>query len=238
MKQQIIEKIKPRGYWRINFQPLVDEIKFKSLNDCKEAVQNNRVQLRGWDYPHFPIRKDDTSNTELGKNYFAGYVDWFNHIEYWRMFQSGQFIHYLALREDWSELDGWNIVENQNLKQGAFLGIVGTIYQMTEIFEFLSRLTAEGIYNEGVRVSITLENTEKRALRMEDSMRDFFMAGKYESDMISMPFLNEYSKDDLITKPHQIALEVIMYFFERFNWDRMPLDSFKKDQDDFLKNKI
>lgn len=232
MKKDLIQKIQSKGYWRINFQPLIVTTKLKTLGDCCKIVEDNHVQLRGWDYPHFPRRRDDNSNVESGTNYYAGYIEWNNYIEFWRMYQSGQFLHYTALREDWADRDGWGIVKNSNIEAGKFLSIVGTIYEITEIFEFLSRLARENLYDEGVKVSISLHNTEDRILRMEDPMR--FLFDEYKTSIKDIRFEKIYSKEDLITKPHDLSMEAILYFFDRFNWHQPPIEVLKKDQNNLL----
>lgn len=76
------------------------------------------------------------------------------------MYQSGQFIHYRALREDWTQEDSW-IPKEFKLAPMKFLGVLSTIYLITEIFEFLSRIGNEGLCKEGVNVSIVLEKTRE-----------------------------------------------------------------------------
>jgi len=237
MKKEFIEKIQSRGYWRINFQPLVDEEKIKSLGDCSSIVEKHNVQLRGWNYPHFPRRKGDDAGLEPMNNYYQGWIDWNNHKEFWRMYQSGQYLHYLALREDWAEFSGWGITENQPYKAGEKLSIVGTIYQITEIFEFLSRLATEGIYDEGIQLSLSLKNTENRKLHLDDPMRGPLWED-YKTTIKDIDFTEKYTKEDLITKPHEIAIEVIIYFFDRFGWHKPPIDTFKKDQDNLLNRRF
>ena len=231
MKKELISTIKSKGYWRINFQPVVATTKLKTLGDCCNIVEKNQVQLRGWNYPHFPRRKDEESNVESGNNYYSGWIEWHDHIEFWRMYQSGQFLHYLALREDRGDRDGWDIVENSNIEPNKFLSIVGTIYEITEIFEFLSKLVRENLYDEGVKVSISLHNTENRMLKMDDPVRSFFMYGEYKTGIKDISFEQIYSKEDLITKSHDLSMGAILYFFDRFNWHKPPLDVLKKDQD-------
>src|ERR1035441_3490152 len=109
MNKPILDKIKSRGYWRINFEPLVYEQKLKTLGECKDIIEKSQVELRGWNYPHFPRRTGTDVGLESGDKFYEGWIDWFNHIEFWRMYQSGQFLHYFAVREDWSESDGWGI---------------------------------------------------------------------------------------------------------------------------------
>lgn len=237
MKKEFIEKIQSRGYWRVNFQPLVDEVKIKSLSDCSSIVEKNSVSLRGWNYPHFPRRKGDDTGLEPMSNYYQGWIDWNNYKEFWRMYQSGQYLHYFGLREDWAEFSDWGIVENQTNKSGEKLSIVGTIYEMTEIFEFLSRLTREGIYDEGVRVSISLKNTEDRKLSLEDPMRGPLWE-EYKTTMKDIDFTEKYTKEALVTKPQDLAMEAIVYFFERFGWHNPPIDTLKKDQDNLLNRRF
>ena len=233
MKKDLIQTIQSRGYWRINFQPVVVATKLASLGDCIDVVEKSRVQLRGWDYPHFPRRRDADSNVESGDNYYAGWIEWHNYIEFWRMYQSGQFLHYVALREDGGDSDGWGITENSNTEPNKYLSIVGTIYTITEIFEFLSRLATQNLYDEGVKVSISLHNAEKRILRMEDPMRGPLWE-EYKTALKEITFLKTYTKEDLVTKPQELALEAIVYFFDRFNWHKPPIDVFKKDQDTLI----
>ena len=72
-----------RGYWRINFEPLVYEKKLDNLGVCKEVVEKNMVSLRGWNYPHFPHRVGNDAGLEPGSNYYEGWISWFNHREFW-----------------------------------------------------------------------------------------------------------------------------------------------------------
>ena len=45
MAGNVLNIIKSRGYWRINFRPLVIEDKFK-LPQCKDVVEKNSVNFR------------------------------------------------------------------------------------------------------------------------------------------------------------------------------------------------
>lgn len=76
MKAGLLDKIKSRGYWRINFQPLVAVRKLESIAACKDMVERNTVELRGWDYPHFSKRVDADSGVETGNDYYQGWIDW------------------------------------------------------------------------------------------------------------------------------------------------------------------
>jgi len=238
MKKDLIEKIKLRGYWRINFQPRVDVQKFSSLSECKDIIEKSVVKLRGWDYPHFPRRQDKDTGLEPGENYYQGWIDWAAHKEFWRVYQSGQFIHYLALREDWFDQDDWHQELAKEIKPMSSLGINGSIvYQMTEIFEFLSRLTNVGIYDEGVDISISLNNAENRKLWIEDDNRvPFFQS--YKTVAKKIEYVEDFTKDQILIESKELALNVIKHVFDKFGWDNLPIETIKKDQNILLSGKV
>jgi hypothetical protein len=238
MKNNLLEKIKSRGYWRINFQPLIYTQKFISLGECKDIVEKNTVEHRGWDYPHFPRRSGEDTGLEPGENFYQGWIDWGEFKEFWRMYQSGQFIHYLALREDWLEEAIWRHNLHDKIKPMSLLGIIGSVvYQMTEIFEFLSRLGTAGVYDEGVRVSIGLYNTENRKLWIDAGLRVPLLQ-EYKTVAKKIEFDQEFTKEQIITNPNDLALKVIIYIFDRFGWHNPPVETIKKDQDSLLSGKI
>jgi hypothetical protein len=233
MKKGLIEKIKSRGYWRINFQPIFCEQKLK-LSECRELVEGNKVLLRGWDYPHCPVGDDKDSGLVPCQNYYEGWIDYWNMIEFWRMYESSQFLHYLALREDWAEDDGFGYYRKKNIKPMTVIGITGSIiYQITEVYVFLSRISSRNIYKEGVRVSISLNNTKDRTLWIEDIMRGGFFR-EYKTGADKIEYMEKHSIKDIVAKPKELAFDAIVFFFERFGWTKPSIDIIKNDQDHLL----
>ena len=234
MNDSHIEKIKSRGYWRIHFQPLVFTQKIGSISGCRSVVDKNAVRLRGWDYPHIPNRNDHDTGMEPCDGFYQAWVDWGNHKEFWRMYQSGQYIHYLGLREDWLDEDTWKSNLAEEIMPMSSLNVVTTVYQMTEIFLFLERFLGEGIYDEGIVVSISLMNTRDRRLWISD-----FLRGGFNYPRITGAENIEYSRrcqiTEVLTDYKQLAIDAVLHFFDVFGWGNPPLDTIKKDQDDFLK---
>jgi hypothetical protein len=213
-----------------------DKKKLKTLTECKGVVEKNSVQLRGWDYPHIPRKQEDDIGMWAGENFYEGRENWFNHIELWRMYQSGQFVHYVALRDDWAEHSGWGITENKNTKAGTTLNTIGeVIYEFTEIFEFLSRLAKSGLYDDGVKVSLTLYKTKGRMLTTSPER---FLFAEYVTDLDSISFERECSKEEMVTGSKELALEAIVHLFERFNWQNIPVDAIKSDQERLLTRRV
>lgn len=239
---ELVKKIRKRGYWRIHFEPLVHEEKNTPLRRCKEIVSENSIKLRGWDYPHIPNRSDSTTTIEPGSNYWQGWIDWkdYGHLEFWRMYQSGQFIHYKGLVEDWSDnyiLRSFWQQEASAAKPGEVLGIISTTYLMTEVFQFISRLVSEHIYDEGVRISIALHNTEGRELFVDGYNRaPLFHERKTGAKEIK--YTKELTVEEILADPVDLALQVIIYILERFGWDPPNIEAIKSDQQKLIERKI
>jgi hypothetical protein len=237
MKEGLLEKIRSRGYWRINFRPLVYVQKIPELCDCGRIIEENAVSLRGWDYPPFPVRMDKNMGIEVGENFYQGWIDWRNYLEFWRMYQSGQFIHYRALWEDWIEENENFKYLLQTIKPMTKIGIGEVICQITEIFEFLSRLARKGIYDEGVQVFIGLYNMQNREL-WNDIRGRSSLSRPYKTVAKEVKFEKEFTKEQVIYDSKILAFEAIKYIFDRFGWHDLPTDSIKKLQDDFLAGKL
>lgn len=228
LREGLLEKIKKRGFWLINFKPLVyNSQRIQQIPDCKNIIEKNRVEFRGWDYPHFPQRQDNDTGLIPGNNYYEGWIDWSWSKEVWRMYQSGQFIHYLSLMEDWDDL-------GENVQPKTILSIIMTVYHLTEIFEFLARLTQSGVYEEGVKISISLNNTIKRELKILGHGR-VPLHGEYVAHTNQIKFENQYSKNLITSNPKELALDVSIYFFNRFGWDNPSKEVIKNDQEKLIK---
>jgi len=113
-EEDVKEKIKSKGYWKIVIRPSTFvEKRILSLKECVDIIRDNKVLLRGWDYPHYDLSK----NPPPGENYVEQFFCWedYGHLEAWRYFQSGQFAHYLAVWEDWNKSfkNGGNISDSK-----------------------------------------------------------------------------------------------------------------------------
>ena len=88
-KPELPVPVLERPHWRVVVRPNeFDAERIPSLADCWSTVERSRVALRGWDYPHI-----DHENQAGGEDWIASWIHWGLYIEYWRLFQSGQFVH-------------------------------------------------------------------------------------------------------------------------------------------------
>jgi len=148
-------------HWRINFRPesYADDF-ISSLGKCFAIIEKTKLSLRGWDYPHLSRR--DTERGQ-GSNWVASWSDFWSHNEYWRFYQSGQFLHLFSVREavepEWRKkmesemralLSYMDEVEWD--KVPGFISIINFNYQITEIYEFAARLCEAQIYTGKVNI--------------------------------------------------------------------------------------
>lgn len=233
MQDGLIERIKSRGYWRINFQPKKLIPEKLPLAQCKNFVEQNSVRLRGWDYPHIPVRSDDHGGQLPSGEFYEAWTNWWNHIEFWRMYRSRQYLHYLALREDWFEESDWARGLAEQVKPGQRLGTGGTIYQITEIFEFVSRLGRNDCYPDGVFVNISLENTKGRELWIDDPNRMSFSFPR-QTGAERIEIRRELSTSDYVLNTSEMAISVIVELFDQFGWENVSTENIRRDQQTFL----
>src|SRR5436309_4044427 len=89
--------VKDYPHWTVLFRPeTYNPELIPSLTDCVRLVEKARVQLRGWDFPHLSNRDTDRSH---GSNWTGSWASFEGQVEYWRLYQSGQFIHLAAVSE-------------------------------------------------------------------------------------------------------------------------------------------
>lgn len=227
----VLEKIKSTAYWRVNLRPQRFRERLLSLSECLRLVEASHVRLRGWDYPHF--REQDIKS---GDDWIESTVDWGDHIEYWRFFQSGQFIHYFAAWEDYREVP-WVSSEYPSGKPDRYLEPVGVVYQVTEIFEFAARLVQRGVFDSGAVISISIHGTKDRQLAYWRGL-ERLLSRRYVCELDAVAVDREPTLAELTSGSSQLALQVAVDIFERFNWFAVPTDLFAEDQRRLLERNL
>lgn len=224
MSLNAIKKIKEVGYWYIVIRPIgYKKEMIDSLNRCKEIVQRANISLRGWNYPY---HSEEYIRNDL--DYIESIVEWGKHIELWRMYQSGQFVNYLALWED----HGWSGIE-----PGKYLNVLATLYSLTEFYEFASRLAEQKLFPNGLTIRIDLHNINNRTLFISDFGRTLHR--DYICQIDALPRKMELSQEEILGKAHELALQHTLRIFERFGFTAEHLPKiFREDQDKFLKGLI
>src|SRR5687767_10661014 len=99
MATDLIERIKTRCFWQTTIRPerFVPN-RVEDYGRLLTIVRESAVSLRGWDFPHVAERP---GHTQHGEDWIGQEIDWKDHIELWRLYQSGQFVSVLGLWYDW-----------------------------------------------------------------------------------------------------------------------------------------
>lgn len=164
--------------WRVNVRPESYNAELiSSLAECFQIVEQTKLSLRGWDYPHLSHRANERGQ---GSNWVASWSEFGGRNEYWRLYQSGQFLHLFSVEEatnpEWrKELQaitkshlGWGSLKEFDWSAvPGFISIRNFLYTITEIFEFAARLCERGLYKDAVAISIELKDIKGFVLTAE-----------------------------------------------------------------------
>jgi len=224
---ETLQKIKTRGYWEVLIRPgEFLENRIEPIGKCNEVVRDLAVQWRGWPYPCYEIKTRPTT----AKDYIEQAVDSGFHIEFWRYYQSGQFAHFLSMREDWFAEE--KVMSLPPIPPGQVLWISIAVWHFTEVYEFASRLASKGLLGDTCKLSVVLHGTKGRTLTYPQEARLLYETYTCSTDPV--PHEITIPTTDLMTRSSELALEAAVWTFQRFNWHRITTKGLKQVQDELL----
>jgi len=233
IQDSVLEKVKSRGYWRIELRPTTFKEDQFTVAQCRHLIEDNQVRLRGWYFPHISRQHGDFFNAE---NHVVGFVDWYEHYEVFKLFQSGQFVYYLNFWEDWINYPpyGYDVKLPNGRTRPNVKETIMTLYTVTEIFLFASRLASSEFRDKTMHVSIELHDCENRGLILDQfgrNLNDF-----YTCKIPKFKIVKDMPLQEIITNYASLALDTTFEIFEKFNWDysEETKTTFKHDQDKIL----
>lgn len=234
VQNKILEKLKSRGYFRIELRPTKFTKDTFTLTECKEIIEKNQVRLRGWYFPHIGKTNGDFYNAD---DHIVGFVDTSRHYDIFKMFRSGQFVYYLNFWEDWIQHEpyGYNVEFREGVIRPNVKEVIMTLYTITEIFLFASRLASSNFPDKTMHVSIELKNCENRALILDQFGRS--LHDTYTCKIPEFKIEKDIPLENIMTDYASLALDTTFKIFEQFNWDKITpetKDVFKTDQDKIL----
>lgn len=228
-EKDILEQIKSKGYWKIIIRP--KSFKEDRISDLQleEMVKDSQVTYRGWYYPHIYNKGDRFGYSFLSNNYFASGVEYQGHIEVWRMYKSGQFVHYLGLYEDW-----FPALQTS----GKVLEIIMALYTVTEVFTFIKNMIRNELTNDDIELSIELNDVNDRTLWFYSvpyrPLR--FLHESYQCQMDNPIKISKQIKiNQILSDCESLAMETTIELFRRFNWKSTEIGQvLRKDQEDLI----
>lgn len=234
---EIVEKIKSGPYWRVNIRPSVyNKDKINSLSQIREMIEQCKVTLRGWYFPHIDYSRTTNGNDWVQSEYTSDDI-----IEFWRFYQSAQFVHYLSVYEDYTlKAQGrkptYLLARGEHESPSGYVEILITLYRLTEIYEFAMRLAQKDVFGEGVYIHVTLAGIRNFQLFFFDSGRVLF--DKYKSGIDEINLESKMSVQELLAKGHEEAIKQAIKIYERFNWLEPPKSIFIEEQKKLLERRL
>jgi len=215
----VLKKIKTYGYWEIRFQPINSE-RIEQLSECLTLVEAAQIRLN-WYFPFIPRYGKDEESILPAADHYEVYSDYGSRKEYWRMYQSAQFILFKALPEDWYAEDKHFASLASHYPVGAVLTLhTSLIHPITDAFAFAGRLGEKGLYKEGIKISLTLHGTKGRRLDLGDSSSPF-MRNKITA-ATKLALEKEFSIDQVISDHLSISNQFIMKILASFDYNPLP----------------
>jgi hypothetical protein len=222
----VVEMIKSRGYWDVEVRPVPfapDRIAYERL---EETLDRTTVRLRGWPVPFVEYRQPVRhGNDWVGQDVDARSV---SHLEAWRLFTSGQFVHLRAISVDWGEA---NLIAPQGPVE-HIIPVWEVLFYLTELVEFAARLTLRSDHQGTVLIRAKLVNMAGRALVVGQRNRAEFFE-PYVHDQAVIEGQIEMTSDDLVASRREFAVQLARHFFLRFGW-KPSLDQLRGHQQELL----
>ncbi|MEJ2880447.1 AlbA family DNA-binding domain-containing protein [Pedobacter sp. GR22-6] len=217
---ELLKNIMRRGYWKIQFIP----VKFgdiPTVKECLDIVSRSRTRLN-WDFPHVPPNNNNSEKVVPLESGYEMESDLGARKEYWRLYQSEQFLMYRALIEDWYAEDPFRSELAKDRKAGVTLTIYSSlVFLITETFEFLSRLYQNGLFQDGVKVSMTLYNLKDRKLRIDALGRMPFSYDRITgAEQISLT--QNLNPDEILTNGLAVGNQFILSVLDKFAYNPPP----------------
>lgn len=244
MINEIQQKIKKKGYWRVIIRPSQEFYKKDrfELSKLVGVIEKAQVRLRGWYYPHINREELLCSLQDRVSNWCECRV----HVEYWDFSLSGQFSHLLTMKEEYSvdekkerEIKSGFVFSKHKVKRAkSFLEVVSTVYELTEIYLFAANLAQFGQYTDvdTFEIIIELHGVKNRMLFLwEHFHRELVGAYIFDGTDNVIHFKDTYKKDELIAKSDSIAIEKAIKIFQYFNWIDPNKQVLRGDQQKLLK---
>lgn len=240
----LINKIKENGYWKVIIRPVdFEERRIADKDTAAKIAENSKIVFRGWDYPHIDHNEGIVRS---GPDSVSSFCDWpeGGHFEFWKLYLNGQFVHYFSMREDYEMSEDDKEQTRQSFpfskldqKSDRFFSIINALYSITEIFFFASNLARSANFGKETEIIVELGNVEGRTLFFwGETFRHLFQAYTCRYQPIEEKMVIQ--TEELIKNPADLALDFIMNIFKEFNWKDANKNVFVGDQKKLIERKF
>jgi hypothetical protein len=149
------------------------------------------------------------------------------------LYQSGQFVHFSGIQEDW--LDQARLsAPPKGWKPGGFLSITNVLFHCAETLELAARLAFTEAGDEQMRLEITLHGLEGQSLWVDPSHKwGALLLMTKKTTVRELSYKADLARIQLITHPRELALNAAVEIFQGFGWNPS-LDMLRDIQDELL----
>ncbi len=211
----LIEKIQTRGFWKViirpdNFSP--ERVAYDALYPL---VQRSAVDLRGDSFPNVVSELPIIRGADcVGQQIEAGHF-----LEAWNIYQSGQFIYFSGMVDDWLDQSDWPQLR-EGWQLGNKLAIEEVIRLYTGIFVFASRLFLTDDYTQDtyINIDVLIKGLQGRHLYISTPRRAP-LRWNYEAHIPEFRYKKKLQKDELIADAEKLALQASHDLFLHFGWN-------------------
>lgn len=228
-----------KPHWRIVIRPSIHKPeRLESLSRCVQIVRESCVRLRGWPYPMV-----NDERIVQGSDWAGSWSQFMSHLEYWRMYQSGQFLHLTAIREvtepDWrpklEQATRSHLGDTRDWEQvPGFIDLRNFVWCMTEIYEFAAGLYSASLDAESLEIEVQLRRIKDFVLTT--SMERAWSAYRAASDD-TVGRAWQYARTDFLALSREHCLDATSWMLERFGWFDPPRTALKSEQEVLLERR-
>ncbi len=211
---ELIKEIKSQGYWRVEFHSTEYRAKRLPTRASMEAlISSTTVSLRGWPYPYY-----ETGETAYpGGQWLEGKVAWENYREYWRLYDSGQWIHYARLHGAGAAREEvFRGMSPLPPEHAGYVHVRDLLFTLTEIFHFAVGLAQGGVLDPTAFLSVQLHNTKDYMLY--ESFERFFPHRYVNETDTPITFEQSLPAGELSASADKMAMDMAIKVYSVFNW--------------------
>jgi len=208
-----LEEIRSRGYWDIRIRPVTFQQERLPLSELQQLLARATVNYRDREFPYV-TRQTPT----IGLHWIGLENQREVYLQAWRFFQSGQFAVAIGTTEDWG--DKLTCPYQGVPRPGEVLSATDVICNLTEIYGFASRLATTEVYRDerSVVIETTLRNVQGRRL-YDRGGGNRFSSSSRPTAVDTIPYAATLTKEDVIARPRELAVEAASYVFDRFGYN-------------------
>lgn len=211
---ELLENIKSRGHWKVIIRPTTFiKKRVADRSALRSILEKNSVESKGWSFPHVsshgPLEMgDDWIGQELSFDYIK---------EFWRFYQSGQFVHYFGMPEDWGYESNQRLSREKGYHQ-LIMDSLEVVTQCTEILEFAARLSLTEAGDSEIILEITVSNMEDHFLQLPGGGPETIRRIP-EAREPQMEYRCALPRHELVAETKELALPPALKVFECFHWN-------------------